>query len=199
MPSSPPTGATCGQGPRPARQLRPRRPPGAGFSSSSGRSAPMTTGGGRPADGIVCTHAARKLLALGGVSRDQQAHDRGSHSSIPKGRTRGRRAAGGRPRPGPITAHADERKLQVRIFMYWHVCSYRSQTVVNSILRFVSRTRLSPIIFMAACLQIPGPRRADYLFCVSPGGERRAARAAICMLACEGGGEFLFPSRRRSG
>jgi hypothetical protein len=28
---------------------------------------------------------------------------------------------------------------------------------------------------MAACLQIPGPKRADYLFCVPPGDERRAA------------------------
>jgi hypothetical protein len=27
---------------------------------------PMTTGGGHPADGTACTHAARKLLALGG-------------------------------------------------------------------------------------------------------------------------------------
>jgi hypothetical protein len=29
-----------------------------------------------------------------------------------------------------------------------------------------ARRNGSPIIFMAACLQIPGPRRADYMFCV---------------------------------
>jgi len=70
----------------------------------------------RPADGSVCTHAARNSLAPGGVSRDQQAHDRGSPNSIPQERTRGRRAAGGRPRPGPITAHADERAGTSRDF-----------------------------------------------------------------------------------
>jgi hypothetical protein len=115
MPSSPSTGATCGQGPRPARQLRPRRPPGAGFSSSSSRSAPMTTGGGRPADGIVRTHAARKLLALDGVSPDQQAHDQGSHSAI----RRDGPAAGERPEADPDQgpAHAKLSEAGPRILM----------------------------------------------------------------------------------
>jgi hypothetical protein len=47
MPSSPPAGATSGQGPRPARQLRLRRSPGTGFSSTvpgAGRGRPAGSG-----------------------------------------------------------------------------------------------------------------------------------------------------------
>jgi hypothetical protein len=76
MPSSPPAGVTSGRGPRPARQLLLRRSPSTGFSSSSGRSAPMTD-----AAGTLLTASSQLMqpahrLALSGVSRDQQAHGR---------------------------------------------------------------------------------------------------------------------------
>ena len=75
MPSSPPAGATSGQGPRPARQLRLRRSPGTGFSSNSGRSAPMTTAAGTRLTASSALMPPTNSLALGGVSRDHQAHD----------------------------------------------------------------------------------------------------------------------------
>ena len=112
MPSSRRNGRHIRSGSSSFTTVKPRWSAGTGFSSSSGRSALMTTSAGTVLTASTALMHPANSLTLGGMSRDQQARDRRSHSSIPLGRrTRARRAAGGRPRPRPRLPHmnADER------------------------------------------------------------------------------------------